>query len=180
MNAMKHLRLFLFLIAAVLAISAPGYGQDGPPPGDGPRDEHADRGRLDLLAELGLSREQVQQMRRMNQERRPAMMEAQRRLREANRNLDMAIYADTLSDTDFQNRLSEFRSAQSEMAKLRFESELAVRRILTPDQLVRFRELRQKVAEERQNEMRDRRMRQNGRGMQPGRDVPPRRPPLND
>ena len=108
------------------------------------------------------------------------MMEAQRRLREANRNLDMAIYADTVSDTDFQNRLTEFRSAQSEMAKLRFESELAVRKILTPDQLVRFREMRQRFVTERQNQRRNRRMNRNGRGMPPVKDDSGRRPPLHD
>ncbi|MEO8041763.1 MAG: hypothetical protein ABI646_04040, partial [Acidobacteriota bacterium] len=98
---MKQLRLFPILITLLLVLSSMSYGQDGPPPGDGPQDDHAD-GRPNLLAELGLTREQIQQIRRMNQERRPVMMLAQHRLREANRALDMAIYANTVSDSDFQ------------------------------------------------------------------------------
>jgi Spy/CpxP family protein refolding chaperone len=116
----------------------------------------------------------------MNQERRPAMMRAQHRMREANRALDMAIYADTVSDADFQTRLNEFRSAQSELARLRFESELAVRKLLTPDQLVRFRELRRKFAEARESNMRNRRMRRGGGGPPPSNDGPRDKPPLNE
>jgi Spy/CpxP family protein refolding chaperone len=91
----------------------------------------------------------------------------------------MAIYADTVSDADFQTSLTEFRAAQSEMARLRFESELAVRKILTPEQLVRFRELRRKFAEERETKMRDRRMRRGG-GPPPSHDGPRDKPPLNE
>jgi len=133
-----------------------------------------------LLAELGLSREQVQQIRRANQERRPATMQAQRRMREANRALDMAIYQDVASDDEFHLRLKEFQAAQAEIARLRFESELSVRRILTPEQLGRFRVLRQRFAEERREDRRDRRGRPGGPGMRSIQDAPPRKPPVND
>src|SRR5215216_3470347 len=95
---MKNLKLFLFLFTGLLIFASAAFGQDGPAPPGGP--EHDDRGgdrRPNLLAELGLSPDQVQQIRKMNQERRPAMMDAQRRMRDANRNLDMAIYGETVS-----------------------------------------------------------------------------------
>jgi periplasmic protein CpxP/Spy len=179
---MKHLKLALLIFAAMTAGSITGYAQDGPPHGEGPRDERAGNRRPDLFAELGLSREQHQQLRRMNQERRPQMMEAQRRLREANQNLDIAIYADTLSEGDFQTRLAEFRTAQSTVSRLRFENELAVRKILTPEQLVKFRELRRRFAEEREGEIRERRQRRrmdrhNG---PPVRGIGPVQPPPKD
>src|SRR6185436_17750075 len=102
---MRYIRLFLFILIAVSATANALHAQDGPPPGDsGPRDERGDE-RPNLLAELGLSPEQVQQIRRMNQERRPTMMQAQRRMREANRSLDMAIYRDSVNDEEFQARL---------------------------------------------------------------------------
>ena len=173
------MKLFLLLLLALGALSMGAYGQDGPPPGDGPHDERS-AGRPNLLAELGLSREQVQQIRRANQERRPAMMQAQRKLREANRALDMAIYQDVVRDDEFQIRLREFQAAQAEVAKLRFESELSVRRILTPEQLGRFREIRQRFAEERREDRRDRRGGRGGRGVRPMQDVPARKPPIND
>ena len=118
--------------------------------------------RQNALMQLGLSREQVQQIRRLNQERKPLMDEAQRRFREANIALDLAIYSDQPSDADVEARLKDFQLAQAEVAKLRFANEYAVRKILTPEQLVRFRELRRRF-EEIRREMETRRpMNRNG------------------
>jgi periplasmic protein CpxP/Spy len=143
-------------LIAVSGTASALRAQDGPQPSDGQRDGRGED-RPNLLAELGLSPEQVQQIRRMNQERRPTMMQAQRRMHEANQALDTAIYRDAVSDEEFQTRLKEVQTAQSDLARLRFENELAVRRVLTPDQLVRFREIRRRFEEQRQNEMRERR-----------------------
>src|SRR5688500_15872873 len=139
---MKYVRLFSILLAALFALSLPAAAQE-PRPGNPPADQRPDDGRPNLFAELGLTSEQVQQIRRINQARRPRMMEAQHRLRVANRDLDAAIYRDVVSEEEFQSKLKAFHSAQAEVARLRFESELSIRRILTPEQLVRFRELRQ-------------------------------------
>ena len=177
---MRYVRLFLFLLIAVSATASVSYAQEGPPPGDAPRDDRGD-GRPNLLAELGLSPEQVQQIRRLNQGRRAAMMQAQRRMREANRALDMAIYRDTVSDEEFQTRLREVQAAQSDLARLRFESELSVRRILTPEQLVRFRDIRRRFEEQRENEIRGRRReRRMGPDGPAGRGDHPDHPPLKD
>jgi len=173
---MKNLKLFLFLFAGLLIFANSVFGQDGPPPGGADRDDRGGDRRPNLLAELGLSPDQVQQIRRMNQERRPAMMEAQRRMREANRNLDMSIYGETVSDADFQARLKEFQLAQAELARLRFESELSVRRVLTPEQLIRFRNVRRRFAENRQENRPNRRGRRDRQNMPPDRDSQPKRP----
>ena len=68
------------------------------------------------------------------------------RLHNANRALDEAIYADTVDEAAFQSRLKEVNQAQAEVARLRFTNELAVRKILTADQLARFRDLRRRFA----------------------------------
>lgn len=107
--------------------------------------------RANVLRQLGLSREQIQQIRRMNIERKPLMDAAQERFREANRALDEAIYADQVNEADVQSRLRDVQLAQAEVARIRFMNELAVRRILTPDQLIRFRELRQRFEQAREN-----------------------------
>ena len=85
------------------------------------------------------------------------MQEAQRRLRDANRALDKAIYADLVNDSDVQGCLREFQAAQADLAKLRFENELAVRKLLTPEQLTKFRNLRQRFEQQMQNLRRNRR-----------------------
>src|SRR5688572_4795087 len=174
---MKRISLFLFLIFALPALSTGVLGQNGPPPEEALHEGQPGDRRPNLLAELGLSPEQVQQIRRMNQERRPRMMEARRRMGEARRSIDMAIYGEAaVSDAEFATRLKEFQAAEADLSRLRFESELAVRRVLTPEQLVRFRDLRRQFAEQRRNNAPARRFERRDGPMRPRQDGPPRRP----
>jgi len=159
-------RSYKYLIfAGGFILSLAGFAQGQSPDqlavGGPPSGAHVPDGRGNVLRELGLTREQVQDIRRINQERRSALEAAGRRLREANRAVDEAIYADTADDSLIKTRLAELQSAQSEAASLRFEKELAIRRVLTPEQLVRFRDLRRKfdevrrTADERRHERRE-------------------------
>jgi len=135
--------MFLSLMAAaVFALTA--FAQDGP--GGPPYQDQgkAPDNRPNLLRQLGLSREQMEQVRRLNVERRPVMEAAQRRFREANRSLDQAIYADQVNEAEVQERIRETQLAQAELIKLRAMNEITIRRILTPDQLARFITLRQR------------------------------------
>ena len=171
---MKRFGLFLFFTFAMLSVFSTVHGQDEPVHQDPRAGDRPEPGRPNLFAELGLTPDQVQQIRQINQARKPLMVEAQQRLREANRNLDLAIYGDAVSDADVQKRLKEFQSAQSDVARIRFESELAVRKVLSPEQLVRFRELRRRFDEARGRGQERRRQR---RGMRPGggASLPPNR-----
>jgi len=137
----RGLLLVLLLLASFGVVAA----QDGPPPdGAPPTDAAQSPKRPNLLAILGLSPDQQQAVRRINQRRKPLMEAATARLRAANQALDDAIYSDNVDEAVFQARLKEVHVAQAEVVKLRFTSELEVRKILTPDQLSRFRELRQR------------------------------------
>lgn len=107
-------------------------------------------GRPNLMQELGLSTEQVQAMRRINQQRKPVEQAARGRFQDAQRALNMAIYADSVDEADVQAKLAEFQAAQAELARIKFTNELAVRKVLTPDQLLKFRELRRRFAEARE------------------------------
>lgn len=109
-----------------------------PPIADGAKD-----GRQGLLQQIGLTRDQFRQLRMLNQRHRPIMMAAQKRLRDATIALDQAIYADTLVEGEFETKLKEQQLAQAEVIRVRSMGELAIRKILTPEQLVKFRELRQ-------------------------------------
>lgn len=138
----KALKPILFLTLAFIpasAVLAQETSPTPPPAADKPVDF-----RTNALRQLGLSREQLQRIRVLNQERKPIMDAAQMRLRQANRALDEIIYADNASEPDFQARLKDFQIAQAEVAKIRFLNELGVRRILTQDQLIRFRRLRER------------------------------------
>lgn len=169
---MKHVTLFLFFLICLLTTSVAVTAQQTPQPENATNETR----RPNLLAELGLSPEQVQQIRRMNQANHPAKMDAQRRMQEANRDLDLAIYSETVSEAEFQRRLKDFQDAQAELVRLRFEGELAVRKILTPEQLVRFRELRRRFAELRQSGPANRRRGRRGDPLNPGGFLKSKRP----
>lgn len=104
-----------------------------------------------LLEALGLSPDQIQRIRRINQENRPQLRAANQRLREANRSLDAAIYSDVADEADIQIKIKEVHAAHNEMIKLRAKTEFAVRKVLTPDQLSKFREIRQQSILEKEN-----------------------------
>ena len=152
----KYPKLMVFL--SLLLFGGIGvFAQNGPPPerpqdarfgppGPPPEDE-----RPNILRELGLTREQFQAVRRINAERKPVEQAARQRFQEANRALNMAIYSDSVNDADFRGRLTEFQSAQAELARIKFSNELAIRKLLTPEQLVRFRDIRKRFAEVREN-----------------------------
>ncbi len=111
-----------------------------------PRNFNQER-RPNLLAELDLTRSQIQQIRRINADNKILRRDAQQKLREANRELDRAIYADNADETEIQNRLKDVQNAQAEVFKLKAATEYAIRKVLTPDQLIRFREIRQSFME---------------------------------
>lgn len=105
--------------------------------------------RPELLRQLGLTQDQVVKIRRLNSSRKPQLDAAQDRLKRAMMLLDQAIYADVLDEADVIAKVKEAQQAQGEVQRLRFFNELAVRKILSPDQLVRFRQLREGFASDR-------------------------------
>jgi Spy/CpxP family protein refolding chaperone len=134
--------LIVFLSAGFIC------AQDNPRPDFDrpPIDERPQGKRPNLLRILGLSPAQLEQVRRINQERKPLMDSAMRRLGQANRALDEAIYSDTFDQALFDTRLKELQTAQAEVARLRFTGEMNIRKVLTPEQLSRFRDLRRQFA----------------------------------
>lgn len=178
---MKSINLYNFILTGLFLIfssvfvvaqeplqpQGAGMNQNGPP------------SRPNLLSELNLSQPQMRQIRRINQERKPIMQESQRRLHDANRALDEAIYSDSSNETEIQERLKEAQEAQMEVIKNRTMTELAIRRVLTPEQLMKFRQLRSQFLErnEPENRMNPRqdKLRNLPKGLRPNR--PPNRLP---
>lgn len=164
---MKKFNLFNLFLAAfvVFSVFTSVYAQDEAPLDAAKSDFRRAERRPNLLRELGLTAEQTRQIRQLNADRKPLQQQAQRRVREAMRNLDQAIYADAVNETEIQTRLKETQAAQAEIARIRATSELEVRRILTPEQLVKFREMRRRFAEMREDfgERRENRVRDGGK-----------------
>lgn len=117
-----------------------------------------------LLSQLNLTPEQVAQMREIRAQNVPQARELTRRLNQARRALDDAIYSDSVDEAQIEQRAREVAEAQAALVRLRSQTELRIRRVLTPEQLQAFRELR---ARARVQQRLQRRMR---------RGVPPTRP----
>lgn len=153
--------LRITLLTAALCLGANVFAQDVKSDGQAaPQNpQPAADGKITLLRHLGLTREQIQQIRRINAERKPLMDAAQERLREATKQLDDAIYADAVAEGEFEARLKNVQQAQAEVSRVRFATEFAIRRVLTPEQLVKFRELHDRFEAAQQNMQRQRRER---------------------
>jgi len=151
---------FIILLGFILIFSFSAAKAQNENPPQPPPDNSFRPARPNLLGELGLSQEQIQQIQRINIESRTQMRAVQERVRTANRNLDQAVYADDANDSVIQERLKEVQAAQAEAIKIRINTEFEVRKVLTPEQLIKFREIRQKFAERMNN-------RQNFRGNRP-------------
>ncbi len=155
-------KLMILAFAAVIALSVNAANAQNEPPPEEAKQQFAvpPEQRPNLLRELDLSREQIQQLRRLNQERNQLKKEAARRMREAKRDLDIAIYSDNFSEIDAAAKLKEFQIAQAEVAKIKFQDEMALRKILTPEQLSRFRQMKQRFEQTRENLQKNRRQKQ--------------------
>lgn len=145
---MKKYHLFnLFFLAALALFSLTSIKAQNDAAAGAPNETVNGNRRADLLDELGLTAEQMQQYRRINADKRPLMRAAQQRLKQANRALDLAVYADAPDENEVQLRIKEVQTAQAEVVKIRSVTELAVRRILTAPQLIKFRDARRRFVE---------------------------------
>ncbi len=147
-----------FAIAAFATFMALGVSAQSvtPPPTNDKATRPQGQERRNLFRELGLTKEQLDQIRELRMSDREEVFAAQQKFREANKALDIAIYADSLNEQMIELRITERNQAQAEVNRLKTMSELNLRKILTPEQLSKFREIREMYAK-RQEEMKTRR-----------------------
>lgn len=149
MNRTK-LPLFVMSVLLVAFAVAGTFAQNGPPARDqqpAQPDKRDDRP-PSMWRFLGLSDDQLKQIQKVNLEHRTQEREARQRYQTAMRELDAAIYAVDLDEDIVKAKLEEFRLAQGELSRLRFKNELLVRKVLTPEQLLKFREMRRRFIEQ--------------------------------
>ncbi|MBE7516454.1 MAG: periplasmic heavy metal sensor [Chloracidobacterium sp.] len=139
----KHIGLTAAASVIVFTFAAAANAQDAPPQkAPAPPMSKGNPERGSFLMHLGLTAEQWADVKALYAKQKPVLQAAQHRLREATKSLDEAIYADTLNEPDVQQKLKETQEAQAEVARIRNISEVSIRKILTPEQLIRFRDLR--------------------------------------
>src|SRR5437588_5538949 len=101
-----------------------------------------------VLGQLNVSSEQVGQMRAIQGESVPQAKILNQRLNRARRALDEAIYSDEVDEALIEQRARDVAEAQAALVRLRAQTELRVRRVLTPEQLQTFRQMRQQARRE--------------------------------
>lgn len=104
----------------------------------------------DLVRQLNLSPEQIEKIRAIREGNRELRRQIGQRIRAARMALDRAIYVENADESVVEQRARELAEAQSAQIRLQAQTELSVRRILTPEQLQMFRDLRMR-AEQRRN-----------------------------
>jgi Spy/CpxP family protein refolding chaperone len=92
--------------------------------------------------QLGLTDEQMGRIRAIREQNRLDGQAARRRVNQAQRALDQAIYSDTVNETEIDQRVRELATAQAAEVRLRALTELNIRRVLTAQQLNTFRIIR--------------------------------------
>lgn len=159
------------LFSAGLEARAQDDAQEPPPQREGalPPDARP-RDVASLLRLLNLTPEQVVQLRALRQQHQAEARPLMRRLAQARRALDEAIFADVLDENSIRERAREASEAQAALLRLNTLAEVRVRRVLTAEQLQRFRDLR------REAQARQRRRRQ----MQRDGQSPPPADAFND
>ncbi|HYJ46494.1 MAG TPA: Spy/CpxP family protein refolding chaperone [Pyrinomonadaceae bacterium] len=132
----------LMLSALLFATSASqAFAQNPvePPPAVAEQDDQAQNWR----GMLGLTPDQVGRIRSILEGSKMERQAARRRLNQAQRALDQAIYSDDATEAVIDQRAREVAEAQATEVRLRATTELSIRRVLTPEQLDTFRRIRQ-------------------------------------
>ncbi len=155
----------VLLLAPVLTLAQP---QDAPPPNlprnppNARRDAPQPRGdgqgpnrmgaRRDMKAELGLTDfQQAEIEKAMHASRRERLLKTTD-LKVANLDLRSLLRADKTDEKAIGAKLAEAQAAQGALLKLKVDSALALKRILTPEQQKKMREMRRGQGRSRMNQ----------------------------
>jgi Spy/CpxP family protein refolding chaperone len=131
--------LFILLLAAASSQALAQNPGDAPPPGDqAPANQGENLGKL-----LGLTPDQMEKIRAIRQENAGEGQAIRRRVRQAQRALDQAIYSDNTDEAGIERLARELSDAQAAEVRMRAMTELKIRRVLTAEQLTTFRRIRQ-------------------------------------
>jgi len=114
---------------------------------------------------LNLTPDQIQKIREINMGLKDERQAANLKLRQAQRGLAEAVESSTPDESVIAQRSREVAEAQANTIRLRSLTEARVLQVLTPDQRVKLREMRQRnLANRRANQQQS----PNGLGQRPG------------
>lgn len=130
---MKSLKTIIFITSLLASLNA--FSMDG-------KGERRGRG---MMKKLGLSEEQVVQFKEIRGRFKPQMKENRKKIKELKNEFQNLMKSTDKSDGFKDNLLSKFDELQklkTQSQRKRIEMALALREILTPEQISKFQELR--------------------------------------
>jgi len=132
------------------------------------------------FAELNLSPDQIQKIRAINAELKDQRQAAGMKLRQAQRALAEAVESPTANESLIEQRSHELADAQATTIRLRSLTEARILQVMTPEQRIRLREMRQRNQalrrEANQQQLPGNVLRRRQQGLQRNANLPPLRP----
>ena len=136
---MKSLfRIALPVFALLVIAGSTVHGQSQEPPTDAPERREAP----ELLARLRLTPDQLQRIRSIQRDMKDERAAAGQRLRESNRALEDALDGESVDEQVIEQRIQAVNAAQNAQLRLRIQTEIRIRQVLTPEQLATLKEIR--------------------------------------
>ena len=137
-------------------------------------------GQLPDFAELNLSPDQIQKIRAINAELKDQRQAAGTKLRQAQRALAEAVESPTANESLIEQRSHELADAQATTIRLRSLTEARILQVMTPEQRIRLREMRQRNQalrrEANKQQLPGNVLRRRQQGLQRNANSPPLRP----
>ena len=99
--------------------------------------------RSGLIQELNLTSDQAQKMQAVRKQYKDKIAQTSQRLRQAQQELQ-TLMASTAAANQVRDKHRQIVALQQQLGELRFESTLALRELLTPDQRIKYVEHMQK------------------------------------
>jgi Spy/CpxP family protein refolding chaperone len=147
MNRVTISRASRVLFPLILLLVIPGVqaGAQSPTPQNSePAQTQPQAAQLPDFAQLNLSPDQIQKIRAINAEVKEQRQAAGMKLRQAQRALAEAVEAPTSNETLIEQRSHELADAQAATIRLRSLTEARILQVMTPEQRLKLREMRQR------------------------------------
>lgn len=143
----------VFMASQAFAMGERGWGPgegEGPggPEGNGKFEEKMQKKMDKMLSDLGLSEEQLKQIKEQHGVQKDAQKKIFSQLREKREALKQAIDAPETDRARIDTLVGEMSTLMTEKMKTRVEAELSLKKILTPEQYTRLRAKKEEMFKE--------------------------------
>lgn len=143
--------VFTALLSTVALLNAAAIAAGQQNPNEPPQTQGVQiRPSGDPIRQLNLTPEQVEKIRAIREQGKDERFALNQRLRQAQLALDDAIEADNSTEALIDQRARDLAEVQVAATRMRAITEIRIRRLLTPEQLIKLRALRQQALNFRQ------------------------------